>query len=186
MASKILELRYCIDSHEKYTTLITKCDNQMYNLAEHIEKYYNSMTKEEMKAVVSKIMTEKDLRRFLMEYEMKNLNIETKDISIEMFRKIAQAKLDRYHYKAGGFCFGNNKWICHDSTSDQYFVDEAAIVFENTLHENYFYDEKAIDFVKDILVILNKISKNIKTTLHWRYSDRDKMYWILLKCREKK
>lgn len=177
-----LQLLYQIDSHAKYNKNDSEktCNNE--NIAEHINKYYNSMTDEEMRAYVVKCMSMKDIKHTLLKYELKYLHREQKNITLRQFAKEADKILSRYQSKAGGFQFGDEKWTKHDSNSKTYIIYDNEIVFENTIHADFLTDAETYEYLQDILLALNEISTNICVTIHKKYSDRDKMYWILLKC----
>jgi len=154
-------------------------------LSDFLYHNYDSMTLEEKKQIVTKCLTDNGINNILLKFELKNLDIQTKKLNLIEFKKIAIKILERYQSKSGGFCFGHTNWILHDCNSKKINVYENEVIFENTIYENQLHSDETVEFLHDILNILNKISSLIKVSLHTKYHERDKINVLLLKCVEK-
>lgn len=171
---------------ENNSIFIPTSKNNNTDLAELINKTYNSMTPEEMRYIALKCLTDTDIKHILLKYELQNLQREPSDIPLNEFEKIATKQLLKYQSRAGGFRFGNRIWKLYDSTSKKYHIYNNEIVFENTLDANSFKDHETLEYLNDILLVLNNISTKIKVTIHSKYFYRDKIHIIMLKCKETK
>jgi hypothetical protein len=181
MKHKKLKLLYQMDELNNYK-------NKYVNdaeLAEFISKNFHSMSEEEMKHVALKCLNENGLKGILLEYEMKNLQIKPIQMQFKQFVRNANKILNRYQCKAGGFLFGNEKWKIHDYTSKKYYVKENEICFENSISVDFMVDSETISYLQNILKILNSIAVNISVSCHEKFSNRDKIFWIIFKCRTK-
>lgn len=179
--TKLYNILYCIENNSIFSPIQGNKDT---DLADLINKNYSSMTPEEMRHIALKCLTDSDIKHILLKYELQNLHREPSDIHLNEFEKIAVKKLLKYQSRAGGFCFGDRIWKIHDSTSKKYHIYDNELVFENTLDANSFQDHETIEYLNDILLVLNEISTRIKVTIHSKYSDRDKIYIMMLKCKE--
>lgn len=178
---KLYNVLSAIENNSSFTPVRSTGDSQ---LAELINKNYNSMTQEEMKHIALKCLTDTDIKHILLKYELQNLHRVPLDLHLSEFTKIAAKKLLKYQSRAGGFRFGDRIWKIHDSTSKKYHIYDNEIVFENTLDANSLQDHETIEYLNNILQMLNDISKRIKVTIHSKYSDRDKTHIMMLKCKE--
>jgi hypothetical protein len=179
---KLYNFLHHIEDHGNYSSNLSQHINT--ELAEIISKKYHLMTPEEMKHIAMRCLSENDVRRILLNYELKNLHREQTDVKLEEFAKIAQRILSRYQCKAGGFYFGDSSWTIHTWTSEKYEIYVNEIVFENTLSSTSLHEHDTTEYLRDILVALNKISTRVKVTIHSKYVDRDKTYVMMIKCRE--
>ncbi len=170
-----------MDMHRNYGIQHTNAD---YILAEHIHNNYDHMSLEEMKHVVLKCLTEKDIRHILLKYELKYIQRKPSCVSLEQFKKIAIKYLHRYQSKAGGFRIGDCDWTIHDTTSRKYTINANEIVFENTINDNELHTRETVEYLEGILRLLNSISSQVVVTLHTKFYDRDKIQLLMLKCKE--
>lgn len=181
---KLYKFLHQMKSNEVYVSKNIEATNSSQELAECIRENYDAIDVEEMKHFVLKCLTEKDTRRILLNYELKNLMVETKDIQLNEFKHTAQKVLNRYQSKAGGFDIADSHWEMHDSNSEKFEIYDNEIIFTNSIHESNLKNSETKDFLYHILRILNKISSMIKVSMHLKYYDRDKTYLLMLKCKE--
>lgn len=160
--------------------------NSDSDLAKIIYDNYHNMTMDEMRHFVSKCLSDTEVMHILLKYELKNLQYDKTDKSLRTFGKIANKILFRYQSRAGGFQFGDRLWKTYDKTSKKYHLFDNELIFENTIDANSFNDHETIEYIRDILNMLNSIAYNIKVSLHTKYLDRDKTYIMMLKCVENK
>lgn len=173
-----------IDDAGKYCDKPMSENNNNKELAELIHKNYSSMTPEELKTIALKCLSEINLRHILLKYEITNLQSEPLDIGLNEFSVIAKKLLLRYHGKAGGFNFGEQHWTEHTKTSRKFDLFDDEILYENTLDESKRLDTDTKEYLRNILHVLNNISTNVKVSLHYKFKERDKIYIVMLKCKE--
>lgn len=169
-----------IEQNSEYTPKI----EHNIELADFISKNYDTMSKEEMKFFALKCLTEHDLCHILLKYELHNLERKPLNICLKEFSYIASKILFRYQSRAGGFYFGDRTWKMYNITSNKYTIYDNEIIFENTIGANNLHDNETKEFLQGLLLLLNNISTRVKVSIHMKFSDRDKIYTVMLKCCE--
>lgn len=147
---------------------------------------YEKMNIEEMKQLVSKCLTDNGMRYILLNYELKNLKNETKNMSLHEFERIAIKLISRYHWKAGGFLF-KNYWIAmNENTKNENIIDihKNELIFMNTISEDDLHGDETVEYMQHIVRILTRISYRVRVSIHSKFSDRDKMNYVFIKCVE--
>lgn len=180
MDNKKYFLSQMIDMHGVYETN-SLCDNEIGNNADYISKYYDTMTSVEIDKCVLKCLTEKEKKRILLRHELKYLNRIPIEMTRDEFKKNALKIFLRYQSKAGGFCFDDQTWICRECTTDKYVIKDNTIVFENTINTDKLQWIKT--YLSDLSNVLNLLASNVNVTTHFISSKRDRMTWVLLKCK---
>jgi hypothetical protein len=178
---KIFNLLQTIENNGKYN--IKKSDNNSI-LVEMIHDNFNKMSDEEIKNTVTKCLGINEMKKILLDYELQNIHLIPKKISMNKFNKIAMKYLNRYQFKAGGFMFDDN-WVFYSGTLNKYKLKQNESIFENTIYENCVYMSDTYDYLSCIIKLLNSISINVKVTMHTKFYDRDKTYIVMLKCEYK-
>ena len=183
MTSNLQHIKYTLRQHSDYSfnSSLQYDDN---NIATILNKYYDTMTPEEMRVIVTKCMSEKEMRTILLKHELKFYTEEPKTLSLEIFTQNVSKLLKRYQSRAGGFLFEDNEWSVYDANSRKYDLYENEVLFENTIHKDYIKNLECAEFLSLILKKLNQMTNNIKVTLHSYLADRDQVYFVILKCCE--
>ena len=90
--------------------------------------------------------------------------------------------MNRYQSKAGGFLIEDNEWIIHRNNSTDYEIKKNQVVFENSVSIENIKDYDTINYLKKILLLLNKFSDKINVSEEFIKSKKDGVVWILFKC----
>lgn len=178
MESNKLQFLYELNNRKNYGNKYTNDAD----FAEFISKNINSMTFEEMKCVVLKCLNYGDLKRIMLEYELKNLNPKPIGMNLNKFGRDAAKILKKYQCKGGGFLFGKDEWKMHNFMSKKYNIGKNKIYFENFIHIDFLFDFETISYLHNIVRILNLISSNVVVSCHKKFLNRDKNFCIILKC----
>lgn len=178
---------------ENYNTLIDIRNEGIYDkknnvknddIVKIIHNDYNIMDNVEKKYILTKIITTKDVNRILLNYELTNYTPEKKMMNMNEYIKEAQKMFLRYQHKAGGFNINDTIWTIHKNNSTKYKIKKNEVFFENTIKEKYMEEEETSKYLKNILRLLNNISLNVTTTLHKRQSKRDRIFYIIFRCKK--
>lgn len=172
-----------LNKHHNCGINATLCSDD-YNVAEFTNKYYRTMMIEDIAPLVHKCLSEKEMKRIILRHELKFLKIQPKDMTLEQFKKEVQYVLNRYHQCAGGFNMDDREWVVHDKTSNCYTIYDTELIFENTLHMDYKTDIECFEYMDLLITRLNMITSNIIVSVHTYLSERDQIYYILLKCKD--
>lgn len=178
---KIYNLFCELEDHKKYNNIILKTDDR--NIADVIHNNYDNMTTDEMRYIICKCLTDNGLRHILLKYEMFNYKGEPKKLNLKIFTKKATKMLSRFHFKAGGFGFRDN-WIVHDESSKHMEVHKNEVVFENTITNENLNSSETMEYMKNVICIMTRLSLLVKVSVHSKFSDRDKIHRIFIKCVE--
>ena len=141
-----------------------KPKEERQELAEFIHNNLYKLDEIELKNIVLKCMTSKDIIKYLLSYELKNYNIKcVEQMSLDEFLPIALSYLNRYQWKAGGFFIEDDQWTVYrhgdyDMNTD---VKENEILFENTIYFTYSHDHDTAFYLDNLIDILNSIASNI-------------------------
>lgn len=162
----------------------SKICSDVNDMASLTNKYYDTMTIEDINQIIHKYMSENEMRRMILRHELKFLKMQPKYLELQQFKKEALHILRRYQYHAGGFNMDDREWIVHDKTSTRYDIHEMELVFENTIHMDHIKDTECAEYIQLIINRLNMMATNVKVVLHSYLSDRDQIYYILLKCND--
>jgi hypothetical protein len=176
-----------MDENKIYKRLIIEENTDNSNdISKFIYDNYEKMSIEEMRRVISKCLTENGIRYILLNFEMRNLKYETKDTSLREFELIATKFINRYHGKAGGFLFKNDWILMKENTKEQNIVDihKNEIVYMNIIQENDLHSDETVEYLQNIVRILTRISFRVKVSIHSKFSVRDKINYIFIKCTE--
>jgi hypothetical protein len=136
-----------------------------------------------MKNIVLKCMTDNGIKHILLNYELSNLKYETKNISLNEFKNGATYYLNRYTHKAGGFQFRNN-WILLNNNTNLIQILNNEIIFMNTIDEKSLHFDETTTYLHNIIRLLSQISFRVKVSIHSKFIDRDKIYYVFIKCVE--
>lgn len=149
-------------------------------------KDYNNMTDTELRQLVLHTMTDKEIRSRLLRHELRFYEQHPRYIcTLDKFKIEVHRILTRYQHKAGGFKIDDREWTYHDHMSKRYKIYPNELVIENTISADYINDAECCEYLKLLLRRLNMVSSNINITFHTHHSQRDQIYYLLLKCKIK-
>ena len=176
---KIYNLFQRMDNLGDFNKIIK--DDQTNFLSTFISDNYDKMDIDEMKNIVLKCVTDNGIKHILLDYELSNLKYETKNISLNEFKTKATYFLNRY--KMVGFQFRNN-WILLNNDTTLIQILDNEIIFMNTIDEKSFHSDENAIFLQNIIRLLSRISFRVKVSIHSKFIDRDKIYYVFIKCVE--
>lgn len=140
----------------------------MQSLDEIIETVHNNlstMSKEEKLSTLKRVITDDLLDNILLTYSFNNLDFAPlKSVTIDTFIQLASSILVRYHPKAGGEYFDDNTWTLYTSKNtepNEYILEEGECIFENTISYAHYTCDTTLNFLKNLIRVLNQIADNI-------------------------
>lgn len=150
-------------------------------LAKHIRRNFDTMTPDEMKETVLKCMTEKQIKKILMEFELRQYRPASKgEMSLDKFIKKTLNVLSRYQCRAGGYYIEDMEWTVHRSDSDDYEVEDYQVVLINSIDIKDSEDNETIKYMENIVEYLNCISDNIEVEQDVYDPEKGDIVWLLL------
>ena len=149
-----------------------------YEHPKYVHNNLDSMDKEEMIYHVSKILSFNKMKKILLEYELTNYKLESRNLDLEQFTKIAIGVLHKY----GILCsMLEDKWIIitENDVSEDYNVKKNEVLFENTVFKGNVNDSITLDYLDKLVTRLNSISTRIKSKCVIE-KDRNDIYCVLI------
>lgn len=172
---------------ENYGVDIEKPTKEKRNLARYINEHFNDMKLNDMIKLLQQCMTEKQIKKTLLEFEFKYIDvIKPRDLDLDEFVGNALKILKRYQCKAGGYYIEDTDWIVHRKDSVKYDVKNNEVLFENSVDKIDFLDNETQYFIKRIASILNGLSNDIDVDYDFSESKEDGITWVLIWCKHKK
>lgn len=159
---KIYNLKHIIEKHSNYMLKNKSNDKELTN---YIHDNYEKMSFEEMKNIVTKCMTQNDVKKILLEYDFYNYDctIDKKTyMSLSQVKYAVEKILNRYQSKAGGFKIEDTVWSYHNNESYQYTIKNYKIMFENTINKIDILDIETKKYLTRLELIFNNLAENIK------------------------
>lgn len=137
-----------IKNDNKFNLVSSDDFSKNTELANLLRNTFDTMNFNQKKEFLNKIITEKQVNRLLLKYEMKNIQFKKFDnsITLEQFYKFVLDNIKRYHQKCSGFYIEDNEWVVDKSPEK--------IVLINTLDTDDTNDndtELFTDFIVDKL-----------------------------------
>jgi len=169
------------EEEENYNTITIKKRNNQ-EIAEEINKKNIIKEKEmnKLKDLLIKTSDEKEIKRKLLSFELKNLKPKKKNMKLMEYKKEAKKILEKYQWKAGGYNLDDIEWNIHTIESTEYDVKDNEILLENTIISNNL-NENEERYLHLITKRLNNISTNIRAKLRYKKT-KDSIYYILIWC----
>jgi len=125
----------------------------------------NTMSQDEKMSIFKQVVTNDILDNILLSYALNNLEFTPVDyMDIDTFASIASSIFARYHPKAGGEYFDDDKWTLYTSentSKNSYILEKGSCIFENTIPFAYYTYNQTLDFVVNLIKVLNQIANNI-------------------------
>lgn len=177
---KLYSNQHLIDSHSNYGNVMVGANPL---LAQTIHRNFDTMGEEEMKHIVLKCLDNKTIKHELLKFELNNLTLDTKQISLKNFVKEVKRYLIRYHWKAGGFLLEDSEWRVYRKNCSRHEILANHVLFENSLDYSDKEDRDTIVYLEAIVRLLNQISDTIKVNYEFVDEDNDdmKIVWVLLR-----
>lgn len=141
------EYKNKVEINNKFTDYFISDSN---DIAKLIHANIESMTHEDQYTIITKILNPIHMKHILLDYELKNIDLNCKMENMYDFVKFTQKSLSRYNWKAGGFLLEDSEWTLHHHRSKKYSLTENEVVFENSILDIYRDDERVMDFLRDI------------------------------------
>lgn len=162
----------------------TQISNNMFDLTDIIARDYNNMTREELKYLLPKCLCDEDMRRIILDYELRNIKVTPTNMCLKKFICEATKVFKRYQFKAGGFALCDSRWKVYDHTSGKYTLCVNEVIFENMICGDTC-DTETFEYLKNILRVLSNMATSIRVSFHTISIERDAIQLIIIKCVEK-
>lgn len=183
---QVYDFLHKIDAHGNYQlNQQLNHNDKTKNLASFIHNNYNKMHAEELKSIVTKLMTPNEMKSKLLKFELEHYEEIPKSLTLLQFTKEARTILSRYQHKAGGFILEDDQWTVYTSNSDGHSVLQNEVLFENSLSKYDLLDTvsgETHSYLDLIMKRLNSLSSDIKITKDIRLEEEYGVAWILIKC----
>jgi len=186
MDEKIIEMQKFKVLHQLNGHTLNNKSDDKNQLATLINNDLIKMSDVEKRRTLMKCLDDQQINNELLKFELKYLKITAKNMTMEEFIKETTAILKRYQSKAGGFLIEDDEWTLHNHKSKKYPLKKNEILFENTLVNIYKNDLETNIFLKRIINLLQNLASNFSVCLKFNKSHRDKIYWIIIKCKKLK
>lgn len=152
-------------------------------IALHILNNFDKMTEQEMKEMASKCLSLEQAKSILLSFEMEYyVQKPVPQLSLDEFTKICLSKLNRYHWKAGGFFFEDYEWGVYRYGSSKYCVEENEVLFENTVDVSDILDSNTEKYIMNLERILSSIAETITIDIRKKDNIKGKTIYILIWC----
>lgn len=176
---KIYDVMHKMEAHKNYF-IIDEQQTKNVDLVQYIHNNYDKFDHGDLKQCLMKCITEKEMRRIILNYELQHYTTDPVD-NMEFFDFCAKSKqiFDRYQGKAGGFHI-EDEWNVHTYESEEHNVKNYEVMFENSI-ENYFVDDgETENYLFHIDRILNGLANNINVEIRFREDTKFKITWIYI------
>jgi len=158
-----------------------KTDEKKQKIATFIHDHYDTMDMKAMRKIVLDCMTEKKIRKELLEFELRHYIEKSKSMSIQIFTEKAKFILDRYQCKAGGFYIEDMDWEIHGPESEKYDVKNHEVLFANSVDKTDKDDNENLHYLKRLVTRLNSLSEEIEVKYEF-YGPEKGLIWIGIWC----
>ena len=170
--------RHRIDRLKRLDRAGTQSDR---STAEFLHDHLDSMTEEEKKRLVTRVMSPELIERMLITAEFDEYRPETDestlDESVERFRRL----LHRYHWRAGGYEFDSSRWEIHRNETENYRVLAGEVWFVNTVPEAFV--DRVKRYTRRLRDIASQLSSEVEVSLHRHSYRRDSLEVVVIKFR---
>lgn len=158
---------------------------QSEQLSEYIYNNFNKMSEIELKYMINKCISKKDITKIILTYELLHYKPEPKQMALDEFIKEVSSILQRYQGKAGGYSIEDSIWAVHKRDSERYEMEDNEVVFENTLFITSERDEETALFMKRIINRLESISTNFELELQFKKDRKNQVIYIIIWASDK-
>ena len=159
-----------------------KLANQIYN------NFSDNTDMNNMKDIVLKCMTTKQMKKILYGYTMKYHKQPFKEtMSLEEFKEQTEKIIEKYQWMGGGYYIEDSEWNVYTYPMEgsreepTYTIKDNQILFENSVHKLNADDNDTVNYMDRLVSILNNLSSNIEVEYEFYNDDEIKdIIWILL------
>jgi hypothetical protein len=153
------------------------------DLALQIYNNFDHMSEQEMRNIASQCLSIEQVKSILLSFEMENyIQKPVLKLSLDEFTEICLSKLNRYHWKAGGFLFEDYEWCVYKYGSLKYCVEENEVLFENTVDVSDMLDSNTEKYIVNLEKVLSSIAENITIDIRKKDNIKGKTIYILIWC----
>lgn len=177
-----------IDKISKYNNLhIIETANFQENLNnnfyDHIFENFDKMDEIELRKIVHKFLSYRDIKKIILESEFFNHRLSdnsSKIIDLNEFEKISLKIFNRYKLLFSEFFIEDSEWTLYKESTSKYTLQSNEILFENTIDLIDIDNEETLNFLDMLIFKFNSISSNIKTKYHIKKDKHAKIAYILV------
>lgn len=156
---------------ENYGSDYYTSDDEIITNNEYVEKIRKKLDKlslNEKKKMMLNIITEKQVDKFLLRYEYKNIKLDKlENVNINEFTKYVLSFIKRYQWKAYGFYIEDNDWIIDKTNKNK-------IKLVNTIFDNDVYDNDTDYFLESLVDKLDDITDDFEVSYNIFEDDEEK------------
>ena len=170
----IKNIHYAINNGENFEHCKYQVDNKE-DIAQFIYENYDKMKDEDIKYYVTKCLSVQDMRRILLEFELRHKRSEQQAnmLEHEEFIKCAVQILNKYQSKGGGYKLEDTQWKISLRTP-------LKIKFTNTIDVALIDDDDVNIFIDQIVDRLNQLSINYKVESSYKEDTDMKLAVVII------
>lgn len=179
---KIYSSKHALNALSKYDPCkLNLCDT---DIGTYICDNFDTMDDSELKKITLKCLNINDCKKILLNYELHTRILTSIDnnnvLTLKEFEKKSINIFNRYQNRAGGFALEDRQWRVHTVLSNRYQVIENEILFENSVPLVDEEDRETNIYLKNIVKLLNTLSKNIVVELREKQRKNSKIINVLI------
>jgi hypothetical protein len=152
--------------------------NFIYDNLKHMDTH-------EKTTILSQILSEHEINKLLLNYELRFMNSKIKTDNLEEFTKIALNYLNRYQGTIGlDKLLEDNKWNIRTHTDNikKYDIDEGTIIFDNSMLEKNYNKYETHEYLRNLVKLLSSLSDTIKVSLKYLKLNKHGIIWTVIQC----
>lgn len=177
-------LLHKLDQHQVFdeNNIMEYDSHKKRELAQFLHDNYNRLDNEELKYILPKYLNPTDIRRILLDFELKYYKPPKpkNPISIPEFLKYAKYIFTRYQGKAGGYLLEDLEWAVYAEGDSKYDVNPNELVLENTMDISDYSNNELEDYLDNISVLLESLGTNIRTKVTYKERESDRIIYVLI------
>lgn len=186
---KMYDFQHKVDKGSNYYRSEPKKDRDLASYIFDNYKNLDIIDERELATIVTKCLTPTQMKRILLEYELKNFREdmdEVKEMTREEFIKKAKFLLNRYQCKAGGYYVEDCEWTMYTSetmpeeTQGEHYVKDNEILFVNSIDKCDLENEEVDNYLNLLVDRLDSLADNIDVELRYSESEGTKPCWLHL------
>lgn len=181
---KMYDFQHKVDKESNYYHSEPKNDEDLASYIFGFYKNLDTIDEKELATIVTKCLTPTQMKRILLEYELKNFKEdidEVKDMTMDEFIKKAKFLLNRYQCKAGGFHIEDCEWKMYTSeTSGEHYIKDGEVLFVNSIDNCDLENDETDSYLNLLVDRLDSLADNINVELRYNESGGTKPCWLHL------
>lgn len=155
---------HMLESQCKYDENHSNIKNTLY--ADYIHKNFHKMDETEMRLLACKILSEKQVKQILLNYELVNyVNHKKRNMTLDDFIKYFNNTIDKFQWKSGGFHLEDRQWYVYTYGSQEHTLEnlkENQVLFENSVDLLDANDLETQNYLENLTKYLSNASDNIE------------------------